>query len=138
MYYILADNEGNILAQCQMDAAPILYPFESTPARTDADGELGLYKIWKMKVIDGELKWVQVDRPLTVNELHAQQMQDMKNRIASVESEMLEITKAWKPGEAVVVDDERYYNGVWYVCSQAHTTQADWTPDVAVSLWAVK
>lgn len=27
------------------------------------------------------------------------------------------------------------YNGLLYRCIQAHTSQADWTPDAAVSLW---
>lgn len=29
----------------------------------------------------------------------------------------------------------RRYNGALYKCVQDHTSQADWTPDVAVSLW---
>lgn len=43
----------------------------------------------------------------------------------------------WKPNEAVNVGARRYYppTDMLYKCSQAHTTQADWTPDVATSLW---
>ena len=46
---------------------------------------------------------------------------------------------AWKSGEAVEVDDRRYYepDGRLYKCRQAHTTQADWTPDVTPAMWAV-
>ncbi len=46
---------------------------------------------------------------------------------------------AWKSGEAVEVDDRRYYepDGKLYKCRQAHTTQADWTPDVTPAMWAV-
>ena len=46
---------------------------------------------------------------------------------------------AWKTGEAVEVDDRRYYepDGKLYKCRQAHTTQADWTPDVTPAMWAV-
>ena len=29
----------------------------------------------------------------------------------------------------------RYTDGKLYKCLQAHTSQADWTPDTAVSLW---
>lgn len=29
----------------------------------------------------------------------------------------------------------RQYNGILYKCIQEHTSQADWTPDTAVSLW---
>ena len=31
--------------------------------------------------------------------------------------------------------DRVQYNGLLYKCLQAHTAQADWTPDTAVSLW---
>lgn len=31
--------------------------------------------------------------------------------------------------------DRVQYKGLLYKCLQAHTAQADWTPDVAVSLW---
>ena len=47
----------------------------------------------------------------------------------------------WKPGEAVNVGDRRYYapTGKLYKVrdGQAHTTQADWTPDITPALWAV-
>ena len=43
----------------------------------------------------------------------------------------------WKPGEAVNVGDRRYYAPRLYKVVQAHTTQADWTPDVTPALWAV-
>ena len=31
--------------------------------------------------------------------------------------------------------DRRQYNGLLYRCIQSHISQADWTPDIAVSLW---
>lgn len=34
------------------------------------------------------------------------------------------------------VDDYVQYNGLLYRCVQAHTSQPDWTPDTAVSLWS--
>ena len=43
----------------------------------------------------------------------------------------------WKPGEAVNVGDRRYYATRLYKVVQAHTTQADWTPDLTPALWAV-
>ena len=43
----------------------------------------------------------------------------------------------WKPGEAVNVGDRRYYATRLYKVVQAHTTQADWTPDITPALWAV-
>ena len=47
------------------------------------------------------------------------------------------LAKRWKVGEAVKVGDRRLYNDVLYKCRQAHTTQADWTPDVTPALWEV-
>lgn len=41
----------------------------------------------------------------------------------------------WAVGVDYAVGDRRQYNGLLYKCLQAHTSQADWTPDVAVSLW---
>ena len=40
-------------------------------------------------------------------------------------------------GESVayIVGDIRLYNDELYRCLQAHASQADWTPDAAVSLW---
>jgi hypothetical protein len=43
----------------------------------------------------------------------------------------------WEPGVAVAVGEEYLYNGTVYVVVQAHTTQADWTPDKTPALWAV-
>lgn len=41
----------------------------------------------------------------------------------------------WAVDVAYKVGDRRRYAGTLYRCIQAHTSQADWTPDVAVSLW---
>ena len=43
---------------------------------------------------------------------------------------------AWAVGKSYLVGDRVAYDGVLYKCLQAHTSQADWTPDVAVSLFA--
>ena len=43
---------------------------------------------------------------------------------------------AWKSGKAYEAGDRVKHNDLLYKCLQAHTSQDDWTPDVAVSLWA--
>lgn len=43
----------------------------------------------------------------------------------------------WRPGEAVEVGDIRAWDGTLVECIQAHTTQADWTPDVTPALWKI-
>ena len=41
----------------------------------------------------------------------------------------------WTVDEAVAVGDIRSYEGKLYKVVQAHTTQADWTPDATPALW---
>ena len=41
----------------------------------------------------------------------------------------------WKIGEQYEKDDRVRYNEILYKVLQAHTSQADWTPDIAVSLY---
>lgn len=43
----------------------------------------------------------------------------------------------WTEGLNVAVADRYQFGGVLYRCVQAHTTQADWTPDVTPALWVV-
>ena len=49
----------------------------------------------------------------------------------------MELYPSWAVGLTVAVGDRLQYGGKLYKCIQAHTTQADWTPDVAVSLFEV-
>lgn len=42
----------------------------------------------------------------------------------------------WKYPKAYSINDRVVYNKKLYKVLQAHTSQADWTPDVAVSLFA--
>ena len=39
-------------------------------------------------------------------------------------------------GVVYAVGDRRQYDGALYKCLQVHTSQADWTPTAAPSLWA--
>ena len=45
-----------------------------------------------------------------------------------------ELFPAWALKD-YAVGDRVQYSGTLYKCLQSHTAQADWTPDVAVSLW---
>ena len=49
----------------------------------------------------------------------------------------VELFPMWTIGRAYVVDDRVQYNGILYKCVQAHTSQADWTPDATPALWVV-
>lgn len=46
-----------------------------------------------------------------------------------------DVYKEWRVGVAYKVDDRRRYSENLYKCIQPHTSQADYTPDVAISLW---
>ena len=50
--------------------------------------------------------------------------------------EATELFPAWDEEAEYAIGDRVRYNDVLYKCILAHTAQADWTPDVAVSLWA--
>ena len=47
----------------------------------------------------------------------------------------IELIAPWRIKEYVSAGERRRFNGVLYRCIQAHTTQADWTPDITPALW---
>lgn len=49
--------------------------------------------------------------------------------------EAVELFPAWAVSVAYAADERIRYEDKLYRCVQAHTSQADWTPDVATSLW---
>ena len=49
--------------------------------------------------------------------------------------EAVELFPAWKTDTAYAADDRIRYGEKLYRCVQAHTSQADWTPDVTPALW---
>ena len=53
----------------------------------------------------------------------------------AVSLEMLSFYPSWKSGKAYTVGYKVTYNGKLYRVGMAHTSQADWTPDTAVTLF---
>ena len=49
----------------------------------------------------------------------------------------VELFPMWAIGRAYAVDDRVQYGGKLYKCVQAHTSQADWTPDSVPALYTV-
>lgn len=47
-----------------------------------------------------------------------------------------ELVQPWQPGADYTADQRANYGGTLYKCLTAHTSQDDWTPDAAPSLWA--
>lgn len=50
--------------------------------------------------------------------------------------ESIDLYPKWAAGLPVIVGERYQYNGKLYKVLQAHTTQADWTPDVVPALFA--
>ena len=44
---------------------------------------------------------------------------------------------AWRSGVSYVTGQRVQHGGTLYKCVQAHTSQADWTPDATPALWVV-
>lgn len=49
--------------------------------------------------------------------------------------EAAELFKAWVVNTAYAADERIRYGEKLYRCVQAHTSQADWTPDATPALW---
>ena len=49
--------------------------------------------------------------------------------------EAVELFPAWQIGTSYAVGVRIRYGGKLYRCEQAHTSQADWTPDKTPALW---
>ena len=47
----------------------------------------------------------------------------------------VELFPAWKTGTAYALSERIRCDGKLYKCVQAHTSQADWTPDKTPALW---
>lgn len=61
-----------------------------------------------------------------------QSMQSVDDKTAL---EAIDLFKSWETNTAYTAGERMRYNGVLYKCIQSHTSQADWTPDVAKSLF---
>ena len=49
--------------------------------------------------------------------------------------EAVELFPTWKSGTSYATDERIRYGEKLYRCVQAHTSQADWTPDATPALW---
>ena len=72
----------------------------------------------------------------------AKQLRQLIERIAvTLDDETaltgVELFPMWAIGRAYAVGDRVQHGGTLYKCVQAHTSQADWTPDATPALWVV-
>lgn len=71
---------------------------------------------------------------------HAYKLREMMHKAAvslgdEDALEAVELFPAWKPDTAYAADERIRYGEKLYRCVQAHTSQADWTPDATPALW---
>ena len=77
-------------------------------------------------------------RPLTVAEVYAMIVNQTVNTLEVDDNtalRMREFYPMWEVGKAYTVGFKVQYGGKLYKVTTAHTSQADWTPDVAVTLF---
>ena len=72
----------------------------------------------------------------------AKQLRQLIERIAvTLDDETaltgVELFPMWAIGRSYAAGDRVQYGGALYKCVQAHTSQADWTPDTTPALWVV-
>lgn len=78
-------------------------------------------------------------RPLTVEEVYAMLIAQQINTLTvddNTAQRMTEFYPEWSAGQAYTAGYKVQYGGKLWRCVQAHTSQADWNPVDAPSLWA--
>lgn len=75
-----------------------------------------------------------------ITKAHARRLRKMieKTAVTLTDSEAYDVAELfpmWKVDTAYQTGDRVQYESKLYKCLQGHTSQADWTPDTAVSLW---
>lgn len=75
-----------------------------------------------------------------ITKAHARKLRKAieKTAVTLTDSEAYDVAELfpmWKVDTAYQTGDRVQYEGKLYKCLQAHTSQADWTPSTAVSLW---
>ena len=77
-------------------------------------------------------------RPLTESEVSRLLIAQQINTLTVDDNtalRMVEFYPAWATGIDYATGFKVQHNGTLYKCLQAHTSQADWSPDAAPSLW---
>ena len=71
--------------------------------------------------------------------LYSEMSESISKAVESLDDEASEevtdLFPFWSTDTEYAIGDKRQYNGLLYRCVQAHTSQADWTPDVVPALW---
>ena len=79
-------------------------------------------------------------RPLTAEEVNAMLIKQQINSLTVEDNVALRMTgfyPEWAAGQVYAVGYKVQHGGTLYKCIQAHTSQAEWTPDATPALWVV-
>lgn len=94
------------------------------------------WKGWKPSVWKKLMPGVEIQKATDTGSIMFVTMAEAGSIDAETAAEHAELFAEWAYPINYTVGQIRRYNGTLYKCVQAHTSQADWTPDAAVSLWS--
>ena len=100
--------------------------------------EMTAEEIAEQKAQEAEREKQEKTRPLSAEEVLRLTIAKTINTLPIADETALRMVEYFPTPEATTysIGDRVQYNGVLYRCLQAHTAQADWTPENAPSLWA--
>lgn len=101
--------------------------------------EITASELLNMQTGRAEYEAAERTRPLTESEVSRMLITQHINTLEVDDTtalRMVEFYPEWAAGIEYAVGFKVQHNGTLYKCLTAHTSQADWTPDAAPSLWA--
>jgi len=143
MRAVLLDSDGVVQNVIEYDPNGDYEPPEGLVLQANADAPIG--SRWDGSVFTPPVQEPKIMPPAdeTLNAMMfvarsrvAEQIQATTFKAADA-PKVVALFPQWAVGLAVKVGDIYAYNNKIVQCVQAHTTQADWTPDVTPALWTI-
>ena len=129
-YIVQAENGCYVLCP-EQNASGIV--FEGTPYHLLGRDEMEGLETVSLEVTDAG---AEISKANTTNGIVFVTMAEAGSIDPVTAAEHADLFAEWAYPIAYTVGQIRRYNGTLYKCVQAHTSQADWTPDTASSLWS--
>ena len=128
-YIVQAENGCYVLCP-EQNASGIV--FEGTPYHLLGRDEMEGLETVSLEVTDAG---AEISKANTTNGIVFVTMAEAGSIDPVTAAEHADLFAEWAYPIAYTVGQIRRYNGTLYKCVQAHTSQADWTPPAAPSLW---
>lgn len=103
----------------------------------DGDGAIEMWRYEERKMTPEEYTEMQVESASAVASIAFVTLAEAGNIDDVTAGEHVGLFSPWAAGVAYAAGNIRTHGGKLYRCLQAHESQEDWTPDAAVSLWAL-